>query len=267
MDKGTLYIIGIGPGNKSLITPAAKKALEESDVIVGYTLYTELIKELISHKEIISTGMTREIDRCGKAIDMAMEGKRVAIVCSGDPGIYAMAGLTLEMSEKRVSGASNSFDKNNKTGSESKLPFEIKIIPGVPALAACAAALGAPLMHDFASISLSDRLTPWDIIEKRIKATAESDFVIVIYNPRSKGREGHLKKTCQIISQYRQGTTPAGIVKAATREDEQVLITTLNTIPYNQVDMQTTVIIGNSNTYKWGDMLITPRGYKNKYTL
>lgn len=203
----------------------------------------------------MSSGMRQEVDRCAKAVELAHMGKTVAVICSGDPGIYAMAGLVFEILQK-------SGDKNNKE----KLP-DVEIIPGIPALSACAARLGAPLMHDFAAVSLSDLLTPWELIEKRLEAAASADFVIVIYNPKSKGRQEHIKNARDIILKHRGPHTPVGIVKAATREQETVAITDLKHMLDNDIDMQSTVIIGNSHTFTWKDWIITPRGYSKKYTI
>ena len=211
---------------------------------------------MIEDAEVLSSGMRREVDRCEKAIDLALDGNKVAVICSGDPGIYAMAGLVLEIAKGKGERAE---DKND-------FP-EIEIIPGVSALNASAARLGAPLMHDFASISMSDLLTPWELIEKRLEAAASADFVIVIYNPKSKGRQEHIGKARDIILKFRSPGTPVGIVRAATRDDEKIVITDLNRMLENEIDMQSTVIIGNSQTFTWEGRMITPRGYGSKYTL
>ncbi len=204
--------------------------------------------------------MRQEVDRCAKAVELALAGKKVAVICSGDPGIYAMAGLVFEIvhGQHKVVGARRAVP----------LPsVDIEIIPGIPALSACAARLGAPLMHDFASISLSDLLTPWELIEKRLEAAASADFVIVIYNPKSKGRQDHIKKARDIILKHRSPDTPVGIVKAATRENETVAITDLQNMLDNEIDMQSTVIIGNLNTFTWQGWMVTPRGYDRKYKI
>ncbi len=249
--RGKLWVVGIGPGGTEHITPKARDALQKATLVVGYTRYMDLIRDLIAGKQTYETGMTREIDRCRYAIKEAAGGKEVALVCSGDPGIYAMAGLVYEI--LRAEGPTEAID--------------VEVIPGIPALSACASLIGAPLMHDFASISLSDRLTPWEVIERRLHAAASADFVMVIYNPRSKGRAGHLKRAIEIISSYRRADTPVGVVKAATRKGEEWIITTLSDIPYDKVDMNTTLIIGNSSTYIWQKRMITPRGYEKKYDL
>lgn len=246
--KNKLYIVGIGPGGIEHITPYAQKAIKNSDVIVGYGTYLDLIQELIKDKEVVSTGMTQEIDRCKKAVELAMSGKNVSVISGGDPGIYAMAGLVFDIYR----------------GMASHAPVNIEVIPGISALNACAARLGAPLMHDFAVISLSDRLTPWKLIEKRIEAAAMSDFVTVFYNPKSIGRQEHIDKARAIFLKHRSIETPVGIVKGAMRENERVIITNLRDMLNHEIDMQTTVIIGNSQTFVWNNLMITPRGYERK---
>jgi cobalt-precorrin 5A hydrolase / cobalt-factor III methyltransferase / precorrin-3B C17-methyltransferase len=247
---GKLYIVGTGPGNVEHITPYAQRAIRESDTIVGYGTYTRLIQEIIGGKKVISTGMTKEIDRCRKAVELALDGKTVAVISGGDPGIYAMAGLVFEVLKTQAGAA--------------LLP-RVEVIPGISALNACAARLGAPLMHDFASISLSDRLTPWDLIEKRLNAAAMADFVIILYNPKSKGRAGHIARAREILMKHRSPETPVGIVKGAMREDEHIVRADLGTMLDHEIDMQTTVIIGNSKTFLWNNLMITPRGYENKF--
>lgn len=251
MDYGKIFIVGTGPGSIDHITPYAQKAIRDSDAVVGYGTYLELIQDLIANKEVVSTGMTQEIDRCRKAIELASSGRTVAVISGGDPGIYAMAGLVLELL------------KNRNSASGTRKP-EIEVIPGISALNACASRLGAPLMHDFASVSLSDRLTPWETIEKRLDAAAAADFVIALYNPKSRGRAEHISRAAQIIMQYRSPDTPVGIVRAAMRENESVIITDLEHMLEHDIDMQTTVIIGNSKTLTWNNLMITPRGYDKK---
>jgi precorrin-3B C17-methyltransferase len=234
------------------MAPRARQTLLQAETIVGYSTYIKFLEqELVQDKEVISTGMTKEVDRCRAALDRACQGRRTAVVCSGDSGIYALAGLVLElMEEKDLVGR-----------------LDLDIVPGIPALAAAAASLGAPLMHDFASISLSDLLTPWEIIEKRIQAAAEADFVIVLYNPRSKTRTWQLKTACSLISASRPGNTPVGVVKSASRKDERVTLTSLEGLDTEMVDMKCTVIIGNSQSRTVGNWLLTPRGYAGKYNL
>jgi len=248
--QGKLYVVGTGPGSIEQITPSAREAIRESDCIVGYDTYLELIKTLIRDKDVFSTGMTQEIDRCRKAVELAYSGRTVAVISGGDPGIYAMAGLVFETMKKQgLPGA--------------RLP-QVEIIPGISALNACAARLGAPLMHDFATISLSDRLTPWELIERRVEAAAKADFVIILYNPKSRGRVEHISKVRDIILKQRNPATPVGIVKGAMRGDETVIVTDLAEMLDHNVDMQTTVVIGNSQTFTWGKWIITPRGYERK---
>lgn len=262
-----LYIVGTGPGGVEHITPYAQKAIKNSDVIVGYGTYLDLIQDLIKDKEIISTGMTKEVDRCKKAVELAESGKTVAVISGGDPGIYAMAGLVFEIvrEEERKRGrtaAETSGLQDFRTSG-----FSVEVIPGISALNACAARLGAPLMHDFAAISLSDRLTPWDLIEKRLAAAASADFVTILYNPKSMGRPEHINNARAIFLKHRSTETPVGIVKGAMRENESIIITNLRDMLNYDIDMQTAVIIGNSKTFQWNNFMITPRGYKNKYEI
>ena len=221
----------------------------EADCIVGYRTYLDLIPELLKGKEVLSSEMMKEVDRCRKSLEMAVTGRTVALVSGGDPGIYAMAGLVFEMARE-----------NNQQ-------VAIEVIPGIAALNACAARLGAPLMHDFAAISLSDLLTPWEMIEKRLRAAAAVDFVIVLYNPKSKRRTEQIVQARDIILSERDPDTPVGIVTAATRENERIELTTLEEMLDSDIGMQSTVIIGNSHTFTWQDLMITPRGYRKKYEL
>jgi cobalt-precorrin 5A hydrolase / precorrin-3B C17-methyltransferase len=248
--NGFIYVIGTGPGRADYITPRALRAIAESDVIVGYGTYLDLISGLIEGKQVVSTGMAQEIDRCCRAIELAREGRTVAVVSGGDPGIFAMAGLVLDLLKKDESYG--------------EMMPDVEIIPGISALNACAAQLGAPLMHDFVAVSLSDRLTSWETIERRLDAAAGADFVIVLYNPRSKGRSGHIEKARDIIARHRTPQTPVGIVKGAMRQNESVILSTVGSMPFQDIDMQTTVIIGNSKTTVWNGRMITPRGYEKK---
>ena len=235
-----LYVVGIGPGAREHMTFKAVEALKKSQVIVGYTPYIEYLGELIEGKEVFSTGMRGEVERCKKAIEMVKEGKNTAIVSTGDAGLYGMAGPILELAKE----------------------IDVEIIPGVTAGFSAAAELGAPIMHDYASISLSDLLTPWQVILNRAEKAAEGDFVIQIYNPRSKGRKNHLKKVVEIILKHRKGETPVGIVKNSGRPGREIIITTLAKIDYEKVDMLTVLVIGNSKTYIENGKIITPRGYE-----
>ncbi|MBC8412694.1 MAG: precorrin-3B C(17)-methyltransferase [Nitrospira sp.] len=237
------------------MTPAARQAVEDAEIIIGYKTYLDLIASLIDEKKIMSSGMRQEVDRCAKAVDLAAAGKKVAIICSGDPGIYAMAGLAFEV--LRAKAAEGDMDE---------LP-EIIVVPGIPALSASASRLGAPLMHDFAAVSLSDLLTPWEVIEKRLDAAASADFVIAIYNPKSKGRPDRIDRARDILLRHKSGSTPVGLVRGATRENEKIVITDLDNMLDHEIDMQSTVIVGNSQTFVWNDNMVTPRGYSGKYEL
>ena len=248
--KGTLTVVGLGPGAIDLMAPRARTALETAEIVVGYRTYLDLVLDCLNPaSEVISSSMMQEIDRCRKALELAEEGKRVALVCGGDPGIYAMAGLVFELAQS----------------TDATVPIEI--IPGIAALNSCAAILGAPLMHDFAAISLSDLMTPWELIERRIEAVAPADFVVVIYNPKSKKRTDQIVRTREIMLAHRSPDTPVGIVSGATREHETVRLTTLAKMLDEEIGMQTTVIIGNSQTFVWRDKMVTPRGYSRKYGL
>lgn len=242
--SGKLYVIGIGPGSYEDMTVRAAKALEESEIIVGYTVYIDLIKEHFPHKEMLSTPMRREQERCQLAIDQAKEGKITAMVCSGDSGVYGMSGLILEMAR-------------------SEEGFEIEIIPGVTAALSGGAILGAPLGHDFAVISLSDLLTPMELIEERLRASAWADMVICLYNPSSKKRAGYLKRACEIVMEYKSPETVCGLVKNIGRKEEEISVMTLEQLRDAQTDMFTTVYIGNSMTKLINGRMVTPRGYKN----
>jgi len=238
-----LYVVGIGPGDQAQMTPLAAKALQESEVIIGYTLYLDLIAPLLEGKHCISTGMKRELDRCRAAVDEALSGRTVAVVSGGDAGIYGMAGLVLELAAEHPE-------------------VEVEVVPGVTAACAAAAVLGAPLGHDFAVISLSDLLTDWLVIEKRLRLAAQGDFVICLYNPSSRQRADYLSKACSIVAAHLAPETPCGIVREAGRDGQQAHITTLKELAQKQVDMLTTVIIGSSKTVVTGGKLVTPRGYR-----
>lgn len=231
------------------MTLAACEVLEQAEVIVGYKTYLELIPQFLTGKEVFSSEMMKEVERCRLALNTAATGKRVALVSGGDPGIYAMAGLVYELAR------------------EAGFAGRIEIVPGLAAINSCAARLGAPLMHDFAAISLSDLLTPWELIEKRLAAAAMADFVTAIYNPRSKRRTDQIVRAREIFLAHRAGSTPVGIVTAATRENERIVVTSLAEMLEQEIGMQSTVIIGNSQTYIWNNLMVTPRGYGSKYQL
>jgi len=261
----TLYIIGTGPGDISYMSQRAIEILKQVDCVAGYTTYIELIKDLIQDKEIISTGMMKEVERVEKAIEQALAGKSCALVSGGDPGIYAMAGLVFEICKQRDIKIVRALDKDNYTDNDTDLLIEI--VPGIPALAAGAALAGAPLTHDFAVISLSDLLTPWEKIEKRLTCAAMADFVIVLYNPKSKKRDWQLKRAQELILEHRDGTTPVGIITGAMRENQNISFTILDQMDTAQVGMQTVLFIGSSASLRYLDFLFTPRGYSKKYKI
>lgn len=238
---GKLYVIGIGPGGLDEMTLRAVKAIEESDIIVGYTKYIEMVKDLIKDKEIFKTGMRGEEERCKEALELSKD-KKVALISTGDSGIYGMAGLILEMSK----------DEN------------VEIIPGITASSAAGSVLGAPLMHDNCNISLSDLMTPYEDIKKRVRLAAEGDFVISLYNPKSKGRPHYLRECVDIIKEFRGEETPIAVVRNALREGESKEIFTLKDFNDEVVDMFSIVIIGNSKSYIKDGYFVTPRGYKIK---
>ncbi|MBW1774205.1 MAG: precorrin-3B C(17)-methyltransferase [Deltaproteobacteria bacterium] len=245
-DPGKLTIISLGPGDTGYLAPKARLALEKAEVIVGYKTYMDLIDpELLEGRETISTGMRGEIRRCRMAIEKALDGKETAVVSSGDVGIYGMAGLVMELLAEQ-----DLMDK-----------LEVEVIPGIPALSAAAALLGAPLMHDFAVISLSDLMIPWEVIEARVEAAVRADFVLVIYNPRSEKRHWQLGRMRNLVMKYRNEDTPVGIVRNAAREGQSVHITTLSKLDESKVDMLSILIFGNSKTEVFGEKMITPRGY------
>ncbi len=267
----TLYVIGTGPGDISYMSQRAIDIIKEVDCIAGYTTYINLIKDLAAGKEIISTGMTKEVQRVEKAIEMALTGKSCALISGGDPGIYAMAGLVFEICQQRdiklLRHGNGQENQDLNTSADSNKALVLEIIPGIPALAAGAALAGAPLTHDFAAISLSDLLTPWDKIEKRLSCAAMADFVIVIYNPKSKKRDWQINKAQELILEHRDGSTPVAIVTGAMRENQNISFTTLEQLDKAHIDMQTVVFIGSSASLRYLDFLFTPRGYGKKYEI
>ena len=254
-DKGKLYVVGIGPGHHDHMTYRAKQVIEESEVIVGYDTYVSLVEDLISGKEVYRYPMTQEVDRANQAIQFAENGRIVALVSSGDPGIYGMIGLIYEiLADKKWNRGAGIY---------------VECVPGVSSLNSCSALVGSPLMTDFAVVSMSDLLVPWEMIVKRVEAAALGDYVTVIYNPASKKRVHQLQDTRDIFLKYRNPETPVAIVKGAYRESQAVVLTTLKDI-LNHSDMLgmiTTVIVGNSSTYNYEGMMINPRGYRSKYEL
>lgn len=235
-------VVGIGPGAEADMTLGAREALDACDVIIGYKSYVKTISSLVDGKEIYQFGMRKEIERCKRAIELAESGKLVALISSGDPGIYGMAGLVLELA----------------SGNEG---IDIEILPGVSAVNAAASALGAPLMHDFAVISLSDLLTPWEKIEERLRAASSADFVTALYNPKSVKRDWQIKTARDIFMQYKDPKTPVGLYSKLNGEQGHC-ISDLTSFLDVSIDMNTTIIIGNSQTYVSGGRMITPRGYR-----
>ena len=249
MEKDMIWIVGFGPGDRRHMTIEAQEAMQSADVIVGYSGYNALMKPFFPDKEYIETGMRGEVKRCEEAVSLAENGKNVALICSGDAGVYGMAGLLLEILERR-----GKIDE-----------IDVEVVAGVTAALAGAALLGAPLGHDLAFISLSDLLTPWELIEKRLLAAGEADFCIALYNPSSRGRKDHLRRAANLLLQVRSGDTPCGIADRIGREGESIRILTLRELPDAETDMQSVVLIGNSGTRRIGNYLVTERGYLKKY--
>ena len=255
--KGHLFVVGIGPGNPEGMTGQAAAALESSDTIIGYSVYNDLVKPYYPDKRYLTTPMTGEEARCRMAIEEAKAGHTVALICSGDPGVYGMAGLVLEL-------AVNEKEDGRSCGTDIDSGFDIEIISGVTAALSGAALLGAPLVHDFAVISLSDRLTPWEKIEKRLRAAAEADLCIVLYNPSSKGRREHLHRAAQILMEHVPGSRVCGIADRIGREGEKTRVMTLGELAEAETDMFSTVFVGNSSTKLLGNRMVTPRGYRSE---
>ena len=241
--KNRIYVIGIGPGREEMMTGEALYALEQADIIVGYTVYIELLGERFSEKEMRATPMRREVERCKICFEEAAKGKQVALICSGDAGIYGLASLMYEMGVAHPE-------------------TEIVVIPGVTAANSGAAVLGAPLNHDFCTVSLSDLLTPWEIIEKRLRAAAGGDFVIVLYNPASRKRKDYLMRACDILLETMEKERPCGYVENIGREGTRAVACTLQELREAQVNMFTTVFVGNSGSKIIDGKLITERGYQ-----
>ena len=238
-----LYVVGLGPGGSRWMTWEARAALEQAEVLCGYTVYLDLIRGEFPDKEYFSTPMTQEIGRCRAALERARSGRTTALVCSGDAGVYGMAGPVLELAPQ--------FPE-----------VEIQVVPGVTAALAGAAVLGAPLMHDFAVLSLSDLLTPWEVIRRRLELAAQGDFVLCLYNPSSRRRRDHLRMACDIVLAHRGPETVCGWVRNAGRAQEEHQVLTLGELQEAQVDMFTTVFIGSAATRRIGDRMVTPRGYE-----
>ena len=244
---GKLYAVGFGPGGIEHMTKKCLDVIEMVDVITGYTTYVDMMKVYYPDKTYVATPMMQEMDRCRMAVDLADEGKTVAMICSGDSGIYGMAGLLLEIKH------------------EKKSDVEIETVPGITAASAAASILGAPLMHDFSIISLSDLMTPLKLIMKRVDCAGQGDFIVCFYNPKSKKRKDYLAQAADILMKYRPASTPVGVVRNAGRPDESSYLTTLAEIGQAPVDMFSIVVVGNSNTYVQDGKMITPRGYQDKY--
>ncbi|MDR1690229.1 MAG: precorrin-3B C(17)-methyltransferase [Candidatus Methanoplasma sp.] len=242
--KGKLSIVGFGPGSKEDMTFRAAEVIEKADIVTGYTTYIDILKEFFPDKVYKSTGMLKEVDRCRMAVEDAMTGKTIAMVSSGDSGIYGMAGIVYQIAD------------------EMNADIDIDTVPGITAASSAASLLGAPLMHDLAIISLSDLLTPLDLIMKRVDCAGIGDMVVAFYNPKSKKRTEYLEQAAAILMKYRSADTPVGIVRNIGRKDEETIVTTLSSIDYTQVDMFCTVIVGNSQTYVSDGRMITPRGYR-----
>lgn len=236
-----LYVIGIGPGGEEHFTKKCVNALNECEVIVGYKPYLNYVDKYIGDKEVFTSGMRGELERCKAAIDFAMSGKTTAIISTGDAGLYGMAGPIFELSEG--------------------MDLEIEVIPGVTSAFSAASELGAPVMHDVAFISLSDLMTPWELILNRVELASQGDFVIGLYNPKSKERVEHLYEAVQVMLKHKNGKTPVGIVRNSGRPDTKITITTLDSINFDEIDMKTVLIIGNKATYVEEGYMITPRGY------
>ncbi len=242
MATGKLVVVGLGPGGAQDMSGRARAAVESCDLIAGYTVYVDLLRNEFPEKEIVTTPMRKEVERCRIALEQAAAGHVVAMVCSGDPGVYGMAGLIYELAQEYP-------------------PVEIQVIPGVSAANGGAAVLGAPLMHDYCIISLSDLLTPWEKIEKRLIAAAEADFVIALYNPSSHKRPDYLQRACDILLAHKDSATICGTVRNIGREGEEAHVLTLAELRDTPVDMFTTVFIGNSQTMELDGRMVTPRGY------
>ncbi len=240
-----VIVTGIGPGGYDQMTVRAARALESCDVIVGYTVYVDLVKEHYADKEFLTTPMRRETERCRLAFEQAKQGKTTAMICSGDAGVYGMSGLILSIGQEYPD-------------------TEVEIIPGVTAALSGAAVLGAPLIHDFCLISLSDLLTPWEKIEKRLLQAADADFAIVLYNPSSHKRHDYLQKACDLVLRHQSPDTVCGIVQSIGRDGETYKVLSLRELRDTEVDMFTTVFIGNSQTKQIGGHMVTPRGYRDE---
>ncbi|MCB4366888.1 precorrin-3B C(17)-methyltransferase [Hydrogenophaga taeniospiralis] len=251
--SGSIALVGIGPGSHDHMTHRARAAIAEADVVVGYVTYIKLVADLLEGKEVIRKGMTEELDRAVHALERAREGKKVALISSGDAGVYGMAGPTYEVLFQ--------------AGWTPESDVSVEVVPGASAINACAALVGAPLTHDFCSISLSDLLTPWPVIARRLDAVAASDFVVALYNPKSGRRTQQIVQAQALFLRHRRPDTPVAVVKSAYRRRERIEFTTLAHMSECEIGMLTTVLIGNSHTFIQHGLMVTPRGYANKYDL
>ena len=251
--QGKIMLVGIGPGSNDHMTQRARDAIAEADVVVGYVTYIKLVADLLEGKEVIRKGMTEELDRAVHALASAREGKKVALISSGDAGVYGMAGPTYEVLFQ--------------AGWTPESDVQVEVVPGASAINACAALVGAPLTHDFCSISLSDLLTPWPVIARRLDAVAASDFVVALYNPKSGRRAQQIVQAQALFLRHRRPDTPVAVVKSAYRRRQRIEFTTLDKMSECDIGMLTTVLIGNSHTFVQHGLMVTPRGYANKYDL
>lgn len=240
-----IYVVGIGPGEVKQITPQAREAMDRAEVLCGYTVYIDLVRPLYPDKEVFTTPMTREIERCRRCLEIAQSGRTTAMLCSGDAGVYGMAGPLLQLCPE--------FPE-----------VEVEVVPGVTAALSGGAALGAPLMHDFCVISLSDLLTPWETIENRLRCAARGDFSICLYNPSSKKRTDYLRRACDILLEQKERETVCGWVRNIGREGQERRVLTLAELREETVDMFTTVFIGSAATQAINGWMVTPRGYEAK---
>lgn len=250
---GKIMLVGLGPGSHDHLTARARAAIAEADTVIGYVTYIRLVADLLAGKEVIRKSMTEELDRAVEALERARAGRRVALISSGDAGVYGMAGPTYEVLFQ--------------AGWTPESGIAVEVVPGASALNSCAARVGAPLTHDFCAISLSDLLTPWPVIARRLEAVAAADFVISLYNPKSGRRTQQILEAQRILLTHRSGDTPVAVVKSAYRPRERVEITTLATLDQSEIGMLTTVIVGNSHTFVRHGLMVTPRGYDHKYAL
>ncbi|WP_082541875.1 MULTISPECIES: precorrin-3B C(17)-methyltransferase [unclassified Rhizobacter] len=251
--SGKITLVGIGPGAVEHMTQRAREAIAEADVVVGYVTYIKLVADLLDGKEVVRKGMTEELDRAVSALDAARAGKKVALISSGDAGVYGMAGPTYEVL----------FQAGWTPADE----VQVEVVPGASAINACAARVGAPLTHDFCSISLSDLLTPWPVIARRLDAAAQADFVVALYNPKSGRRTRQIVEAQRLFLRHRRPDTPVAVVKSAYRRRERIEFTTLDTMADSEIGMLSTVLIGNSHTFVRDGLMVTPRGYANKYDI